>query len=658
MRKHRFIRNLGLIYLLAFISLELIFRSLNGFDLWDLRLMTVLLFGLSNTLMIYAFACLFSIKVQKLVLIISLGLMTFLGLTQMIFRSYMNANYSLSFFFSMADRVEDYAFDFISYIHLKHLLILIPATLFTLLVKHLMINQNHQHRMLRMGLMVMFSIFTHQFALDALSYLKLNASVDHLIELHENPYIPELSFAYFGLSETIKQDVLSLMNERDQKSVEIPVVNFMPIITNEPKEKDENIEIDLRRVFDDSDWIKRMNEEEDPILKSIDAYLMNRPITDKNAYTGLFKDKNLIYIMVEAFDFMAIDEKLTPTLFRLSQEGLYFDHFYSPQYSCATGESEFIGLTSLIPRSGICTPNTYQENAYRTSLFNLFNQAGYFSSSYHNYSDKFYDRTLIHESLGSTKFYNNDDLDIKVLKGWPSDVNLMEEAFKVFGDQEKFFSFIITSSTHFPYDVDSTLGNRYLEKVQSIYPDMPLNIQRYKSKAMELDHSIQRLIDLLSEKGILEDTVLILYGDHFPLKTAREDILHYGDPNGDRSIGFNINTLPMIIYNVEVEGKRISDQGSTFDLVPTIANLFDLDFDPRLYFGLDLFDDAHEKIVMYPSLSWNHSLGYYSSSSGQFKPYDPNSTLTDEDIEIINQRVKNDSDVSYHILKKDYFKAQ
>jgi len=383
---------------------------------------------------------------------------------------------------------------------------------------------------------------------------------------------------------------------------------------------------------------------------------MSRPITQKNEFTGLFKDKNLIYMMVEAFDFMAIDEILTPTLYQLTQDGFYFDHFYSPQYSCATGESEFIGLTSLVPRTGICSPNQYTNNHYSTSIFNLFNEAGYFSTSYHNYSDKFYDRTVLHPNLGSLKFYNNDDLNIKTLNGWPSDVNLMEEAYKIYGQQDRFFSYIITSSTHFPYDVDSTLGNRYLDQVSALYPEMPLNIQRYKSKAMELDLAIETLINQLTQAGILEDTVLILYGDHFPLKTLREDILAYGDPNLNRDTGFNINTLPMIIYNSDVQGQRLSTVGSTFDLVPTIANLFDLKYDPRLYFGVDLFDTSQVRVVPYASLSWNTDLGYYSVSSGRFTPYDLANTLTKEEIQQISQRVKEQSDVSYQILLNNYFK--
>ena len=182
-----------------------------------------------------------------------------------------------------------------------------------------------------------------------------------------------------------------------------------------------------------------------------------------------------------------------------------------------------------------------------------------------------------------------------------------------------------------------------------------MHVLRYKSKAMELDKSIETLIDLLTNQGILDDTVIILYGDHFPLKTDKQLLLDYGDPYNNRDRGFNINILPMIIYNSEVKGSQISKVSSTFDLVPTIANLFDLNYDPRYYFGVDLFDTTQERTVPYASLSWNNELGAYSSSSAKFYPFDPNSSLSIEEITRISKIVKQNSDISYRLLKNDYF---
>lgn len=636
----------GILYVLCFVAIELLFRWFNEFNLYDTHVVRVLLFSLSTSLGIFVVSQLLPKKLQIIILNLSLYFLAFIAITQVSYRLYMNANYSFRLFFSMASRVDDYAKDFVQYIKLESVTLILPAGVFSVFSWIIRDVKKIKLKWTKFIFPVLLVLFLHGLGYFSLNWFNQDTLSIKVSELYNNPYIPDLSLNQLGLSRFIIRDTRNLLFGTNEVEEIIEIIPEEIIVISEPS---------YERVMDDTAWLAKMNEESNETIRVIDEYLMNRPITPKNEYTGIFKNKNLIYIMVEAFDYMAIDAQLTPTLYKLTQEGFFFDHFFVPQYSCATGESEFIGLISLVPRTGICSPNTYLDNTYNTSLFNLFNKAGYFSSSYHNYSDKFYQRTELHQKLGSTFFYNNDDLMIKTLKGWPSDVNLMEEAFKIYGAKEKFFSFIITSSTHFPYDIDSTLGNRYLEEISTLYPELPLNVQRYKSKAMELDKSIETLISLLNAQGILDDTVLILYGDHFPLKTDKQVFLDYGDPSNIRSRGFNINILPMIIYNSEVQGQPFSTISSTFDLVPTIANLFDLDYDPRLYFGVDMFDINQERFVPYASLSWNNELGAYSASNAKFYPFDENNTLSLEEISRISKIIKQNADISYRILKNDYF---
>lgn len=636
----------GILYVLCFVAIELLFRWFNVFNLYDAHVVRVLLFSLSTSLGIFVMSLLLPKKLQMLVLNVSLYSLAFIAITQVSFRLYMNANYSFRLFFSMASRVNDYANDFAQYIKLENMTLIVPAGIFTLFNWVTRKHEKIKIKWITLIVPTLLVLLLHGLGIISLNWFNQETLPIKVSELYNNPYIPDLSLNQLGLSRFIIRDTRNLLFGTNEVEEVIEIIPEEIIVISEPS---------YERVMDDTLWLEKMNQESNETIRVIDEYLMNRPITPKNEYTGIFKDKNLVYIMVEAFDYMAIDAQLTPTLYKLTQDGFFFDHFFSPQYSCATGESEFIGLTSLIPRTGICSPNTYTDNTYNTSLFNLFNNVGYFSSSYHNYSDKFYQRTELHQNLGSEHFYNNDDLAIKTLKGWPSDVNLMEEAFKIYGVKEKFFSYIITSSTHFPYDIDSTLGNRYLDEISALYPDLPINVKRYKSKAMELDKSIETLINLLDAQGILDDTVLILYGDHFPLKTDKQVFLDYGDPNNIRARGFNMNILPMIIYNSEVKGQRLSTISSTFDLVPTIANLFDLAYDPRLYFGVDMFEINQERVVPYASLSWNNEFGVYSASSAKFYPFDENNTLTADEISRISKIIKQNSDISYRILKNNYF---
>ena len=124
---------------------------------------------------------------------------------------------------------------------------------------------------------------------------------------------------------------------------------------------------------------------------------------------------------------------------------------------------------------------------------------------------------------------------------------------------------------------------------------------------------------------------------------------------GNRNIGYDINRLPMILYHSETKGEVISKTMSSFDILPTVANLFDLDYDPRLAFGVDIFDENQKALVMYPSLTWNNDIGFYNVYKHQFNPYDTNNRLSDEEVKQINETVKIYAEISYQILKRDYF---
>ena len=195
--------------------------------------------------------------------------------------------------------------------------------------------------------------------------------------------------------------------------------------------------------------------------------------------------------MVEALDLSAIDENLTPTLYRLTKEGWYFNNYYAPKYSCTTGESEFIALTSIIPSNATCTPFTYQNNDYPTSIFNLFNKAGYTSTSYHGWSDKYYPRTNLHKHMGST-FYNASKLNINTNGGWSSDVETITKAYDIFSKNDKYFSFIITVSMHFSYDFDDSITRRNWNKVKNL--DTGTSMKRYLAKAIEFDKALEQLL--------------------------------------------------------------------------------------------------------------------------------------------------------------------
>ena len=232
----------------------------------------------------------------------------------------------------------------------------------------------------------------------------------------------------------------------------------------------------------------------------------------------------------------------------------------------------------------------------------------------------------------------------------------MKQAIPHFINEDKFMAHIVTSSMHFPYDMNSTLGNRYMEQINEVHPDYHINIKRYLSKCMELDKGLNTLLTSLEEAGKLEDTVIVMFADHHPLKTTLDTLTEY-TTQFDRSYGLNEDKTPLIIYNAGTESKDIETVSSTFDVLPTVANLFNLNYDPRLYVGTDIFSNE-ENTVIFTNGDWISTYGWYDASEGTFTNFDDSNPAAENWVQNQNKKVINSTNISLMIYKTDYFKKR
>ena len=469
-------------------------------------------------------------------------------------------------------------------------------------------------------------------------------------DLYNFPKFLEKALKEFGPQRFLYRDILALGKEED-----------LTVITEDPEEPDREatpepeetpVPDEPHRSFDDTRWTAAMAAEENEDIKTVDRYLMNRPVTDFKEMTGVLEGKNLIYIMVEALDYIALDPELTPTLCKMKEEGLDFTRHYTPKYSCTTGESEFISEVSLIPESDVCTPNQYRWNIWTQAVFQMFRNAGYHTQGYHNWKDEYYERRMIYENSGCEVYKNFDDLPIKVIHGWQSDYEMMTLTLPEFIDQDKFFTLYVTSSTHFPYNMSSTLGDRYLNEINAIHPDYPIEVKRYISKAMELDKAMKYLLDELEKAGKLNDTAILFFADHHPLNMPLEYMRRY-TTEMDRYEGLNEDRTPFVIYCPSLPAQKLDRVSSTFDILPTAANLFGLNFDPRLYLGTDYFS-GESTTVYFTNGDWITDNGIYYNSSGTFEPVE-GKEADDSYVKTKNTEVQNLFKISSLIFRNDYF---
>ncbi len=463
------------------------------------------------------------------------------------------------------------------------------------------------------------------------------------IQLFRNPEYSEIAMNQIGMTSYLFSDVITTIFQPSQ-IIELP-----------PEVEEPTVEVpapSLERTYDDEAWKTVMNSETDEVMKTIDEFFLGKQSTPKNEMTGAFEGKNLIYVLVEAFDMIAIDESLTPTLHRLKEDGIYFSNFYSPQFNCATAESELISMTSIYPVVDICTMNSFYESASPQTVFNLFKEKGYNTSSYHNWNDQFYPRSLIHPILGSERYLDSDTLIPNLIDGWQSDLTMMEKVTELLNTENSdtpFMAYILTSTTHLPYDISSGLGDKYLSSVRELYPNAPIEIQRYLSKAIELDKAMQHLISNLED---MDDTVLVMFADHRPLKM---DVQYLNDQAGvDRLTRHEADKTPMIIYTPGIEPQVIDTPASTIDLMPTISNLFNLEYDTRLFMGEDILSDRSKRVI-FANGSWYDEKGYYDSFEGVFIPNDETDSYTEETLIAINDFVRAELKLPQLIYINDYF---
>ena len=342
-------------------------------------------------------------------------------------------------------------------------------------------------------------------------------------ELIVNPSVPSTAIQEFGTTMFALGDIRVTLFPMDEK---------LSYAYNKKSNKQESSigadGVDYSRKIDDTAWEKVIANEKRSTYNTLNNYFISQDITNKNEYTGLFKGKNVIFIMMESIGDMFINPDLFPNFYKMYSEGWHWENNYSPRNSCATGNNEMSGMLSLYTINNNCTANQYKNNTYFESLFNLYNNAGYRTTSMHDYTEAYYYRSTIHRNMGSGKYYGVRDLGIKYSNeyvNWASDDEFMDKAVDILtntDDERPFMTWLTTVSAHQPYSASSILGDKYLNDLSNY--NYPRELKRYLSKAKETDNGLGTLLRKLDEKGILNNTVNVMYGDHYPYGLSKNTI--------------------------------------------------------------------------------------------------------------------------------------
>ena len=421
-----------------------------------------------------------------------------------------------------------------------------------------------------------------------------------------------------------------------------PETTLPPDPTEPPIDTSPNVlEIDFDSLIASTDKKK---------LREVHQYFASRTPSSKNEKTGMFEGSNLILITAEAFSHLAVSEELTPTLYKLMHEGFYFTDYYVPDWGVSTTDGEYAHLTGTIPKDGVWSFKRSADNYMPLTMNQQLLKLGYNSYAYHGHTYTYYGRNLYLENLGYNYKGLKGGLDVKAT--WPeSDVEVVDKSTADFVGSEPFSVYYMTISGHREFNFG---GNSMAAKNKELVADLPYStaVRAYLATQLELEMSMALLMERLEEAGVLENTVIVLTADHYPNGLTAQEM---GELLGHTpESNFEIYRNGCIIWKYGMEPEVIDEPVSHLDLLPTVSNLFGLEFDSRLYMGRDVFSDT-EPLVMFRNRSWITDRARYNSQTGKAEFFD--GAEVDEDyVKAINSEVGNRFAVSTRILEYDYWR--
>ena len=430
--------------------------------------------------------------------------------------------------------------------------------------------------------------------------------------------------------------------------------------------------------------------------------------TSKNKYTGIFKDKNVIVIHAESIqNFLISDDNLdgkpatfngqevTPNLNRLAKEGIYFSNFYSQESVGTSSDTEFTFNSSLLPSTSGTVFMNYFNRDYVTTP-KMMKEQDYYTFSMHGNKGSAWNRTVVHPHLGYDKFYyytSAYEIDEKIGFGL-SDKSFFRQSVNIINDiskeHEKWYGLLIMLTNHTPFSDINRYGEENNWSFDVTYKYQKKNpvtgkteeavadylegrkIGNYFKSAHYADEAIGEFIEELDTAGLLENTVVIIYGDHDNKLRPSEYNRYYNyDPETDdikdcdvetcisvEDIDYEINrSVPFIIWTKDLKGTKYNQEVKKvmgmIDVQPTLGNMFG--FYNKYALGHDIFS-IDENVVVFPSGNWLTDKVYYNNAKGTHKQLDLKSEIPNGYFEKYNAYAEQLIEVSNSIITYDLIK--
>lgn len=610
-------------------------------------------------------------KAQNIVFGIILGLVTVLFMTQTVYQGIFNNYLSLSVMNNAGDAAEFWreALAGIWDRVVLLLLLLVPVIVWIVMCK-----KGFTHRRISMPKTLLPLVLSAAACFAAITLMKgEKAHTTGRYDTFFKEWQADKGIKENGILVGLAQDVYLYFTYDPNEIGEVVLNNPEPIIppiatptptvnlTPEPTRAPDNTPTPTPTPVDRSphtlpiDFASLAANTTNKSIKTIHEYMASVEPVNKNEYTGMYEGYNLIVMTCETFSPLAVSEELTPTLYRLIHDGFYFENFYTPYWITSTSDGEYTACTGLLP--DIQVANSFSrssKNDMVCCLGHIFRGLGYTTYAFHDHDGNYYDRNKSHPNMGYNFIAVNYGLHIT--NQFPeSDLEMMEQTIPMYINEDHFLAYYMTMSGHMGYDwADNAMGRKHRSEVQNLpYGE---KAKCYIAANLELEAAMNYLLTELEEAGVLDHTLIVMSGDHYP----------YGLGEGPRNEiaghkidwEFELFENQLVIWNPKMTPTTVTKTACSLDIMPTLLNLMGVEYDSRLYMGTDILSDSLG-LVQFKDNSFVTDYVMYNANNGKADwrngAEEWDAAYKKQYIDSYKQIVKNKFNISRAMLNNNYY---
>lgn len=487
----------------------------------------------------------------------------------------------------------------------------------------------------------------------------------------------DAAVSQFGLHTAVRLEAEYALFGTPQPKLELPARTDEPDGTpDNPPAATTPVEYGYNAL--DIDFQALADSASDSTLRSMAQYFGSLTPSKKNEYTGLFQGKNLVLITAEAFSPWFISQELTPTLYKLTHEGFVCENYYQPGWGQSTTGGEYAVMTGLLP-TWVGSNVSFYASANDDMPFALGNQLralGYRTGAYHDNIYNYYNRDKTHPNLGYDYQGVGNGLTMTEDGSWPySDLEMVQNTIGDYidgyvSDGTPFHVYYMTVSGHGSYGWGHAMAAKNRAKAQAAYPNASTQVQAYVAANLELENALTYLLEQLEAAGIAEDTVICMSADHYPYLLAEPEADYYNELRGvvdsERDTDRYRNALVLWCGGME-NAVTVTEPCSAVDIVPTLSNLFGLEYDSRLLSGRDVLDKDYNAgsaagsipLVILPTSSgnsWATAAGVFEATTRTFNARS-GVTVEEDYVSRVNNIVALQYNYAQQLIARDYYRV-